>query len=186
MKKYLFLLVILLAFTILIATPKDTVVADGAKLVYFTAKSSSLCPGDSRCNPGVPVPQPSGKVLITGYTEPMLFTASDPRWNAVCVFTADPMLWGNPNGVPVMGSFVCEATDLEFKGGGWKGTLKQVAHSDSGRWMSVWNAKGYGKFDGLPTTTYNTLSSKYKDTDPDIYNIVGFIKELPGHSQEKQ
>lgn len=178
MKKQFFLLLILLAFTALFAMPTGKAAAHGAKQVNFTATSTSLCPDDPICNPGEMELQPSGKVLITGYAEAMLFSASDPRWNAVCVFNADPMLWGNSNGVPIMGTFVCEATDPEYLGGRWEGSLHQVAHPD--KWMAVWAAKGYGKFDGLLTTVYNTTSSMYDEVPPETNN-VGIITELPGY-----
>lgn len=176
MKKQIFLLMILLAFTVLIATPMDTASAKGAKLVHFTATSTSLCPGDPRCYPGDFELQQSGKVLITGYAEAMLFTASDPRWNAVCVFTADPMLYNDSHAFPIMGSFTCTATDPAFQGGRWEGTLNQVAQPD--KWIAVWDAKGYGVFEGLQTTVRNTTSSAY-DVVPPEANNVGVITELP-------
>jgi len=171
MKKQLFLLLILLAFTVLFAAPTGTVAADNEKHIYFTATSTSLCPQDPRCTFGEWTAQPNGKFIVKGFVDVVHFIAPDPRWTAVCVMTGDTFPPGSSNAYPIMGSFVCTPDDPAYAGGWWEGTITQVGQPD--KWINTWRAKGYGTLDGLLTISRLSVSN---------INEVEII-ELPGYQQ---
>ncbi|MBE0697016.1 MAG: hypothetical protein IH586_08835, partial [Anaerolineaceae bacterium] len=162
------------------AGPASLATAQGANRVDFTATSVDICGtvDDDFCQAGEAIVLPNGKRFVVGYQTIMMFTASDPRWNAKCLFSGDMFPIGNPKAYPVSGSFVCTPTAAEYAGGWWEGSVRQVLMPD--KMVGTWNGKGYGTFDGLLVTTYNTMSSKFNDLPPTTTN-VGVIIELPGY-----
>ncbi len=181
MLKKCFLLLTLMILALGLAVPASRVSASGANRVDFTAVSVDICAQlgpNENCNPGQYVPLPNGKGFVVGYKTVIQFTATDPRWNAVCNFTGDPFPPGNPNAYPVTGSFVCTPTDPAYAGGWWVGSVLEVFHPDKAK--ATWHGKGYGTLDRLEVIAYNTLSNHYADAAEGVTD-VGTIIELPGY-----
>jgi len=173
MKTKLFSIAVLLALVIgLVAPAGQVAAADEVKHIYFTAFSNSICPADSRCNPGELRFLPGGKFFVVGAVDVIKFTALDPRWTAECVFTADPYPPSGPaHAWPISGSFVCTPTDSAYAGGWWEGTISVVLQMQPGKAVSEFRAKGVGTLDGLITIC--------RHSPGEINNIE--IIELPGY-----
>lgn len=174
MSRKLFLLVILLAFTLILMVPSGSAAAGGANRVEFTAVSYNFCPNgneDPFCYNGDPVFLNSGKMFVVGFKAIMKFDASDPRWDADCYFSADPFSPTEHN--PMMGSFTCYPTDPAYAGGYWMGSVRQVFMTD--KFVGNWNGKGYGKLDGLLVIASNEF------VNGSYFINTGTIIELPGY-----
>lgn len=176
MKKMLFPILILIVLAVGLAAPAKAVSADGAEQVYATAYGVSLCfvpegnPVHPDCNFVEPVILPNGRAQITGMVDVTAFTSSDPRWNATCIFSADPFIIKD-GPFPLMGSFVCTPTDPTLEGW-WEGSLTQIYQARK-YYIHRFTAKGYGAFDGLISISRTGMSAH------PIEEIE--ILELPGY-----
>lgn len=177
-KKWLFLL-ILVALALGMAAPTGQVVADGANHVYFTVTETSMCDDAAflagECSFGTPRILNSGKTFVFGYKAKVQFTAEDPRWTAICLFSADPFPPSGPHTVPVIGSWVCTPNDPEhpeYADGWWEGRTSNIYAGD--KMVYVWSGKGYGVLDGLLVIHRNTINNTSNEVE---------IIELPGYQQ---
>ncbi len=179
MKKGLLFLVILLAIDIGLVVTTRPVTADGANHVYFTVREKNLCdtgvlpPGDPNCTMGTPRSLPNGKTFLYGFKTVVQFTATDPRWTALCYFSGDPFLAGSSNATPVTGSWVCTPNDPahpEYANGWWEGRTSNIFVD--GKMVYTWTGKGYGVLDNLLVIHRNTINNSSNEVE---------IIELPGY-----
>lgn len=161
MKVRLVTTLIFIALAVGLLAPAGIVSANGAKHVYATASSVSLCFGVDTphpdCHFATPTPLPNGRLEIRGMVNVMQFTSSDPRWNALCIFTADPFTIADNKTNPLMGSFVCTPNDAALQGW-WEGSVTEVFQAD-GNVIARFTAKGYGAFDRMTTISWNSMSA---------------------------
>lgn len=181
MLKKLSLILILLGMVIGLTIPAAGVHADGANQITFTAVSYSGCVSGEAvdfCGAEDVQVKPNGETVIIGFKDTMLFTATDDRWTATCLFSADPFTLDKPNGYPLMGTFVCTPTNPKYAGGYWAGWVHVINQSD--KTVFHWAAKGYGTLDGLLVNVFNTMGHNFSEVPPGTTD-AGVITELPGY-----
>ena len=180
MKKNPFYLMIILLFAVSLFYPTRPVAAKGANRVDFSAISTVDCSIDpSWCSFGELRTLPNGKAFLYGWKQIVVFTATDPRWNVNCYYAGDPFPPGG-GAFPIPGSFTCYPRETKYTGGWWVGNIQQAFQVD--KVLGVWHVKGYGTFDNLETTTYQTNPHWFGDVLPGTTD-VGTIIELPGYQE---
>jgi hypothetical protein len=179
--KRMSILLILLVLAMSLAIPASLARADGDNKVGFTAEAYSGCwSGEvvDFCSLGDSYAKPNGETVIVGVKDTMIFVATDDRWNVNCRFSSDPYTLGKPNAWTWNGSFVCYPRNQKYAGGYWAGRVNQVIQND--KYVGAWSAKGYGTFDRLQASSYNSMTKNYLDVPPGTTD-VGVIIELPGY-----